>query len=131
MHPPVARHPDLLVCLKGRKTVHRAADGPVLVGREPIAPGIHVDHPGVSRLHLWLHPGPCWVMVDYESRNGTYIAGRRIPHEAVIIDGLTAHLGAANGVPITFHYAGACTCDDTSAWAPRSRDPEANQLGPM
>lgn len=126
LQPQIAGHPDLLVCLTGRKTLHRAADGPVLVGREPPEPGIRVDHPGVSRLHLWLHPGPRWIMVDYESRNGTYIDGRRIPHEAVITDGLTAHLAAAAGVPITFHYGRACNCADTRAWA--RRPPAANLM---
>lgn len=106
----MTREPDLALCVDGRKVICRAADGPVLIGRDPRVPDLTIDHPGISRLHLWLHPGPNWTLVDYESRNGVYLAGRRITGDLVITDGLTVYLADPAGIPITFHYTAPCHC---------------------
>lgn len=104
--------PDLTICVDGSKLIRRAADGPLLVGRAPLIAGLTVNHPGISRLHLWLHPGPRWTLVDYESRNGVYVAGRRIAREVTITEGLTVHLAGPAGVAMTFHYTAPCHCAD-------------------
>jgi hypothetical protein len=54
-----------------------------------------------------LLPGAHWELVDYESRNGVYLDGHRIEYETPIADGMTVHLGARDGVPVTFYYVPA------------------------
>ncbi|MCT7371949.1 FHA domain-containing protein [Mycolicibacterium llatzerense] len=102
--------PDLVMCVDGRKLIRRASDGPLLVGRDPLVAGLVIDHPGISRLHLWLHPGPRWILVDYESRFGIYLSRRRVTRDVDITDGLTVHLAAPAGVAMTFHYTTPCLC---------------------
>jgi pSer/pThr/pTyr-binding forkhead associated (FHA) protein len=87
--------------------VRRAADGEFIIGRDVPPSHIQIDHPGISRLHVRLLPGAHWQLVDYDSRNGVYLDGRRIEYETAITDGMTVHLGAHDGVPVTFLYIDA------------------------
>lgn len=98
---------DLLVCVEGARVIRRAVDGEFVMGREVPPSHIQIDHPGVSRLHVRLLPGDRWELVDYESRNGVYLDGHRIEYETSITDGMTVHLGARDGVPVTFYYVPA------------------------
>jgi FHA domain-containing protein len=98
---------DLLVCVDGARVIRRAVDGEFVMGREVPPSHIQIDHPGVSRLHVRLLPGARWELVDYESRNGVYLDGHRIEYETPIIDGMTVHLGARDGVRVTFYYVPA------------------------
>jgi pSer/pThr/pTyr-binding forkhead associated (FHA) protein len=54
-----------------------------------------------------LLPGARWELVDYDSRNGVYFDGHRIEYETPITDGMTVHLGAHDGIPVTFLYLAA------------------------
>ncbi|ANE83459.1 hypothetical protein A7U43_28525 (plasmid) [Mycobacterium adipatum] len=102
--PPATRPFDLQVTVGGVTVVRRAAEGEFILGREAPAGHVRVDHPAVSRLHVRLLPGARWQLVDFESRNGVYVDGHRILNDIVIDDGMTIHLGAPHGVPVTFHY---------------------------
>lgn len=105
--PTNATGDDLLVCVTGARTIRRAADGEFIIGREAPPSHIQIDHPGISRLHVRLLPGARWELVDYDSRNGVYLDGHRIEHETPITDGMTVHLGAYDGIPVTFLYVPA------------------------
>lgn len=98
---------DLLVCVYGARVLRRAVDGEFLIGREVPPSHVRIDHPGISRLHVRLLPGARWELVDYDSRNGVYLDGRRIEYETPITDGMTVHLGARDGIPVTFLYVPA------------------------
>lgn len=95
---------DLLVCVNGARKIRRAADGEFIIGRDAPPSHIQIDHPGISRLHVRLLPGARWELVDYDSRNGVYLDGHRIEYETPITDGMTVHLGAHDGIPVTFLY---------------------------
>ena len=98
---------DLLVCVDGTQVIRRAVDGEFIIGREAPPSHIQIDHPGVSRLHVRLLPGARWELVDYDSRNGVYLDAHRIEYETPITDGMTVHLGAHDGIPVTFRYVPA------------------------
>jgi pSer/pThr/pTyr-binding forkhead associated (FHA) protein len=98
---------DLLVCFNGQRILRRTVDGGFVIGREVPPSDIQIDHPGVSRLHIRLLPGARWELIDYDSRNGVYLRGHRIVHDTVILDGMTVHLGAPDGVAVTFAYVAA------------------------
>jgi hypothetical protein len=95
---------DLLVAFDGRRVIRRAADGEFIIGREVPPSHIQIDHPAISRLHIRLVPGARWALIDYDSRNGVYLHGRRIEYETPITDCMTVHLGAADGIAVAFHY---------------------------
>jgi pSer/pThr/pTyr-binding forkhead associated (FHA) protein len=95
---------DLLVCVNGARVLRRSADGEFIIGRDVPPSHIQIDHPGISRLHVRLLPGARWELVDYDSRNGVYLDGHRIEYETLITDGMTVHLGAHDGIPVTFLY---------------------------
>lgn len=62
-----------------------ALAGPLTVGRSPEC-GIHIDAPGLSRLHARLVPTDKGVLVeDLESTNGTYINERRVRRQLLRI----------------------------------------------
>src|ERR1700742_3165221 len=84
---------DLLVSFDGRRVIRRADDGEFIIGREGPPSHIHIDHPALSRLPIRLVPGARWVLIDYASRNGVYVHGRRIEYETPITDCMTVHLG--------------------------------------
>lgn len=79
---------DLVLVMDGRLTPARAADGDFFIGRDVPSADIHLDHPAISRLHARLEPGARWRIIDFESRNGIYIDGRRV-REATITDGMS------------------------------------------
>ena len=84
--------------------IRRAADGEFIVGREAPPSHVQIDHPAISRLHIRLVPGARWALIDYDSRNGVYLHGRRIEYETPITDCMTVQLGAPDGIPVAFHY---------------------------
>lgn len=94
--------PDLLVCFNGQHFICYAADGEFVIGREVPPSNIQIDHPAISRLHIRLVPGTRWELVDFDSRNGVYLHGQRIRHDVVLSDAMTVHLGAPDGIPVTF-----------------------------
>jgi len=75
-------------------------EGENLVGRDPDA-RVYVDHPSVSRRHALIRIGANQARIeDLQSRNGTFVDGRRVEqptelrHEAII---------ATGPVTLTFH----------------------------
>ena len=104
---PAPARVDLLVCFNGQRVLRRAVDGGFVIGREVPPSDIQIDHPGISRLHVRLLPGARWELIDYDSRNGVYSCGRRIVEDTLIADGMTVHLGAPDGVAVTFAYVAA------------------------
>src|SRR5262245_48003933 len=74
----------------------------VTIGREPLPSGICLDESAVSRLHARIAlRAERWVVRDLESRNGTYVNGRRV-EEAVLEDFDVVRIGDA-----IFRYVGA------------------------
>jgi pSer/pThr/pTyr-binding forkhead associated (FHA) protein len=73
----------------------------VVIGRTSRA-DIRLVHPVVSRVHATLrYLDGRWVAIDNRSRNGIFVAGRRL--QAVdICNGQTIHVGGATGLPLTF-----------------------------
>ena len=66
---------------------------------------LKLDDPSVSRFHAWLEMGAeAWVLVDAGSRNGTYLAGRRLAarQPAPLTNALAVRVGA---VQLTFFTA--------------------------
>jgi hypothetical protein len=54
-------------------------DGQLLVGRDPDACDVVLEHPTVSRKHAQLHHRDgAWVLQDLDSTNGTTINGKRV-----------------------------------------------------
>ena len=83
----------------GQQFTARAADGPVVIGREPPA-DICIPGSGVSRVHLRVEPErDQWIVTDSGSRNGTYVDGRRV-HRVAVNKTLTLRLGGAAGVEV-------------------------------
>lgn len=74
--------------------------GRTVFGRDPGA-GVYVDHPSVSRRHACVAIGPEGaVLEDLESRNGTFLNGRRIEGPTKIGHGALIGLG-----PITLTFS--------------------------
>jgi FHA domain len=66
---------------------------------------VALDDPSVSRFHAWLErQAEGWVLVDAGSRNGTFVAGRRLqPREPLVLTNSVAlRVGA---VQLTFYSA--------------------------
>ncbi|MDO3638129.1 FHA domain-containing protein [Mycolicibacterium arseniciresistens] len=79
----------------------RPDDGPVTIGRIPPA-RILVNDPRISSKHARIDAlSGHWVLTDLGSTNGTYVDGHRIGVTA-ITDGMTVHLGNADGIPVSF-----------------------------
>ena len=75
-------------------------DGDNVVGREPDAQ-VYLEHPSVSRRHAMISIQQNQVLLhDLESRNGTFLDGRRIDAPSPIHDG--AVIGAGP-IALTFH----------------------------
>jgi hypothetical protein len=74
----------------------RLAGGPVRVGRHARNDVVLDDSlNGVSRFHAEIRPeGNSYVIVDLNSRNGVWIAGRRIKDKAVLSLGVPVTVGA-------------------------------------
>jgi DNA-binding winged helix-turn-helix (wHTH) protein len=92
------RHgPNYLVTRGKRQFVLNSDEN--LLGRDPAAP-VHIDHPSVSRRHarISIHSGRP-VLEDLESRNGTFLDGRRIEKPTEMHHGAIIGLG-----PITLTF---------------------------
>src|SRR6185312_2329225 len=78
---------------------------PATIGRSAEA-DVPVADPRASRTHVRLElDGAGWRAADADSRNGIFVGGERravVP----IHDGLTIHVGNAEGTPVTFRFAG-------------------------
>lgn len=76
--------------------------GSTVIGREPGAHGIALDHPTVSRRHaeFGLKNGTPWLR-DLGSTNGTFVNGQRITRGVALRDGDTIAIG-----PTRFAFAG-------------------------
>ncbi|ORV56460.1 ABC transporter ATP-binding protein [Mycobacterium florentinum] len=99
---------SVLTVRSNRSELSFAPGGDVIVGSD-VRADLRVAHPLVTRAHLLLRfDHGRWVAVDNNSRNGTYVDGRRVPG-ADIRDGLAINLGAPDGPRITFaigHHRG-------------------------
>lgn len=99
--------PNLVIETGGRRYPVAPAEAPVTIGREFPAQ-VLLDDQRISRLHLRVEVAAGhWVGVDL-SRNGVYLAGTR-QASFPLTDGLTAHLGNPEGIPVVFHLAPAAT----------------------
>jgi DNA-binding XRE family transcriptional regulator len=78
-------------------------DGPIIIGREFPAQ-VQVNDHRISRSHLRIESqGDRWTALD-TSTNGTYYNADRQSF-LVITDGMTIHLGNAEGIPVSFAFA--------------------------
>jgi hypothetical protein len=69
-------------------------EGENLVGRHP-ASAVWINGAGVSRTHARILARPAEVIVeDRESRNGTFVNGKRITAPHVLVDGNTVTFGS-------------------------------------
>jgi pSer/pThr/pTyr-binding forkhead associated (FHA) protein len=102
-----------------------AVAGPVTVGRSPDC-DIHVDAPGLSRLHARLVPTEDGVIVeDLESTNGTFVNNHRVRRHKL-------HIGDEVGFDhMRFRLAGngPCLADQAHAarTAPASTPPQSTR----
>jgi hypothetical protein len=93
--------PMAAVVEKTRENVFKAR---ITVGRTGNN-DLKLDDPSVSRFHAWLEPtDEAWVLVDAGSRNGTFVAGRRLAARAParLANAAAVRVG---GVPLTFFTA--------------------------
>lgn len=75
------------------------SEGQNIVGRDPDA-DIHIEHGSVSRLHARISvQGDTVVLEDLQSRNGTFVGGRRIESSVELRDGDIIGLG-----PVTLTF---------------------------
>lgn len=67
---------------------HAIGDLPILVGRDPVAADVSVEHDSLlSRLHFAIVPGPeSTFLLDLRSSNGTFVNGARV-HYSRLRDG--------------------------------------------
>jgi DNA-binding winged helix-turn-helix (wHTH) protein len=91
------------------------ADGANVVGRSPDAT-IHIDSPGLSRLHARVQVSEGIAMIeDLDSKNGTYVNGTRIARATRLSDGDELRLGA---LVLTFRSATPGSPTETVAAPP-------------
>lgn len=101
--PRPAAVAPLTIAVAGRSYTVDPAEAPITVGRE-FPSQILLDDQRISRVHLRVEVAAGhWVGVDL-SRNGVYVAGTRRA-SFPLTDGLTAHLGNPDGIPVTFAAA--------------------------
>src|SRR5262245_53150828 len=56
-----------------------ATGDPLVIGRSVPSPGLSVPHASVSRVHARIaQRGDRWFIADLDSRNGTFVNGRRV-----------------------------------------------------
>src|ERR1700693_3251382 len=92
--------PTITVCCGGWQRTFAATDH-VVIGRDLHA-DVRVPNPLVSRAHVLLRcQNGRWVAIDNESRNGIFVARRRLLW-LVIRDGETIHIGTPEGPRLTF-----------------------------
>jgi hypothetical protein len=100
----------------------RPDDGPVTIGRIPPA-RILVNDPRISSRHARIDAlSGHWVLTDLGSTNGTYVDGHRIGVTA-ITDGMTVHLGNADGIPVSFTSIADPLADDADQGDDLEDDP--------
>jgi transcriptional regulator with XRE-family HTH domain len=103
-------------------------DGQIIIGREFPAQ-VQVNDHRISRNHLRIEPqGDRWTALD-TSTNGTYYNGDRQGF-LVITDGMTIHLGNAEGIPVTFAFTSpAARAQTASAPLPpvAAEEPDAEE----
>ncbi|MGA5462462.1 FHA domain-containing protein [Mycobacterium sp. NPDC050041] len=100
----------------------RPDDGPVTIGRIPPA-RILVNDPRISSRHARVDAlSGHWVLTDLGSTNGTYVDGHRIGTTA-ITDGMTVHLGNADGIPVSFTSIAEPEADDADTGDDPEDDP--------
>ena len=80
-------------CVTRGKQEFRLDGGDNLLGRDPEA-RVYIDHPSVSRRHAQISIRPDRAtLADLESRNGTFVSGRRIDSPIEIHPGAIIGLG--------------------------------------
>src|SRR5262245_8052373 len=83
-----------------RETRHRFTLGPrCILGRHP-ACDLRIDDPRASGEHASVRwTGEQWELRDLGSRNGTFVAGRRLwaSERVVLVEGLSFTLGSLEG----------------------------------
>lgn len=88
--------------------------GETVFGRDPTA-DVYVNHPSVSRRHACLSIGSQGaILEDLDSRNGTFVNGRRINGPTKIDHGALIGLG-----PITLTFVAMATPASTQPIGPR------------
>lgn len=93
------RRPFPACCVTRGKQEFMLGGGDNLLGRDPDA-RVYIDHPSVSRRHARISIRPNRATLeDLESRNGTFLAGRRIESPTEIHHGAIIGLG-----PITVTF---------------------------
>jgi DNA-binding winged helix-turn-helix (wHTH) protein len=86
-------------------------EGENVLGRDPDV-AIFLDHKSVSRRHARLTvAGGETVLEDLESKNGTFVGGRRVEGSAPVADGDSIQLGS---VPLTFRAFALSGSTETS-----------------
>ncbi|HET7217854.1 MAG TPA: FHA domain-containing protein [Vicinamibacterales bacterium] len=86
------------------------SDGDNLVGRAPDA-AIWIDAPGVSRHHARIRvEGPQATIEDLDSKNGTFVNGRKVTAATPLADGDQIRLGS---VVLTFRIPPPPSATDT------------------
>jgi DNA-binding winged helix-turn-helix (wHTH) protein len=86
------------------------SEGPNIVGRDPDA-DIRIEHGSVSRRHARVSVrGGIAVLEDLQSRNGTFVGGRRIESPVELHDGDIIGLG-----PVTLTFQAVTTPDSTAS----------------
>lgn len=120
--------PNLVIETEGRRYAVAPTEAPVTIGREFPAQ-VLLDDQRISRLHLRVEVAAGnWVAVDL-SRNGVYLAGAR-QASFPLSDGLTAHLGNADGIPVTFHVSAAGTTTPADGGDDEDTDEAAAPVDP-
>jgi pSer/pThr/pTyr-binding forkhead associated (FHA) protein/transcriptional regulator with XRE-family HTH domain len=95
--------PILIVRFGSVDEVLRPGDGPVFIGRE-LPAQLRIDDPRISRTHARIESaGARWVAVDEASTNGVFLDGRKVSTVSVT-DGMTLHLGHAQGIAVRFSF---------------------------
>jgi DNA-binding winged helix-turn-helix (wHTH) protein len=93
------RRPVPTYCVTRGKQEFMLGGGENLLGRDPDA-RVYIDHPSVSRRHAQISIQPHRATLeDLESRNGTFLSGRRIDSPTEIHHGAIIGLG-----PITVRF---------------------------
>jgi DNA-binding winged helix-turn-helix (wHTH) protein len=89
----------------------KLVEGENLIGRAPDA-DVWIDAPGVSRKHARITlVNQCATIEDLASKNGTFVAGKRITTPSVLNDGDQIRLGS---VLLTFREPAAGDTTETS-----------------
>lgn len=121
--------PALVVACAGISHTAHPGAGPVTIGRE-LPADIRIADPRLSRMHarLEVQDGQ-WVLVDAGSTNGVFVGTSRVQF-TLITDGMIAHLGNVEGIPMAFTYiSSAATTFGSSPDALAEPDPGIARAG--